>query len=180
MKVIKLTESDLTRIVKQVIIENDRKEYLLKFAEENGWPSLLNYVGGFDNLVNVLFDGDVMTYYDKTGFTPVKITDDGMNMYIDDLIMSSLNLPIVTRGRYEEVFLGDFTWTSSGSDYKFSANGRSFISQVNGQKLWRVVGSSGDYGFGYAFITKRNSIGKRGRMQIFKQIISKYDLQKYL
>jgi hypothetical protein len=50
----------------------------------------------------------------------------------------------------------------------------------SGQKIWRVVGQSGDYGFGYSFITKRNTLGKRARTQIYNQIIDKYDLQEYL
>jgi hypothetical protein len=43
-----------------------------------------------------------------------------------------------------------------------------------------VVGTSGDSGFGYSFINKRNTLGKRARQQIFKQIIDKYNLQKYI
>ena len=53
---------------------------------------------------------------------------------------------------------------------------------INGQELRRVIGRSGDYGFGdsYAGISKRNTIGKRGRTQIFKQIIEKYKLNSYI
>jgi protein involved in ribonucleotide reduction len=102
-------------------------------------------------------------------------------MYIDDLIIQSLGLPINTRIRnQEEVLLGDFRWGSKGSNYKFTARASSFISQKNGQKLWRVVGASGDYGFGYSFIPTRNILGKRARKQIFDQIINKYNLQQYL
>jgi hypothetical protein len=42
------------------------------------------------------------------------------------------------------------------------------------------VGSSGDYGFGHHFINKRNTLGKRYRQQIFKQIIEKYGLEPYM
>jgi hypothetical protein len=44
---------------------------------------------------------------------------------------------------------------------------------------WKVVGTSGSHGFGYAFITKRETLGVRYRQQIFKQILDKYDLKKY-
>ena len=102
-------------------------------------------------------------------------------MYIDDLIILSFGIPVNIRGRNEEeVLLGNFKWRSRGSDYKFTASARAFISQRNGQKLWRVVGTSGDYGFGYSFIPTKQIFGKRARMQIFNQIIEKYDLQKYL
>jgi hypothetical protein len=48
-----------------------------------------------------------------------------------------------------------------------------------GQELRRVAGTCGDHGFGYSFISQRNKIGKRGRAQIFKQIIEKYNLKNY-
>jgi hypothetical protein len=49
----------------------------------------------------------------------------------------------------------------------------------NGEIIrYRVVGTSGDFGFGYSFITKRNTLGKRNRQQIFSQIMDKYGLQK--
>jgi hypothetical protein len=50
----------------------------------------------------------------------------------------------------------------------------------SGQKIWRVVGQSGDYGFGYSFITKKNTLGKRARRQIFQQVIDKYGLNSYV
>jgi hypothetical protein len=51
----------------------------------------------------------------------------------------------------------------------------------NGEIIrYKVVGASGDSGFGYSFITKRNTLGKRNRQQIFSQIIDKYKLKKYL
>jgi len=43
-----------------------------------------------------------------------------------------------------------------------------------------VVGTSGDSGFGYGFINKRNTLGKRYRQQIFKQIIDKFELGDYV
>ncbi len=101
-----------------------------------------------------------------------------MIMYIDDFIIQSLGLNVRTFFNNEEVNLGDFRWTSRGMNYKFTSDARAFVSQNNGQKLWRVVGSSGDSGFGYSYIPQRHVIGKRGRQQIFKQIIDKFGLDE--
>jgi hypothetical protein len=171
----------MRELIRKILNESKIKDQLKQSIEDNGMSDTIQYVGGVDNLVKLLYDSDIIKYYEDAGVTPVKISEDGMNMYIDDLIILSFNKPINIRIRnHEEVLLGDFTWSSGGSNYKFTAWARSFIDQNNGQKLWRVVGTCGDHGFGYSFITKRNTIGKKGRDQIFKQIIDKYDLQQYL
>lgn len=40
----------------------------------------------------------------------------------------------------------------------------------NGVPFWRVLGRSGDYGWGYSYINKRNLFGKRIRQQVFNKI----------
>jgi hypothetical protein len=52
--------------------------------------------------------------------------------------------------------------------------------RLHDQTYYKVLGASGDSGFGYSFITKKNTLGVRYRQQIFKQIIDKYDLSKYM
>jgi len=49
-KVIQLTESDLTNIVKKVIKENAAKDSLIEMIKEEGWRSAAELVGGVDNL----------------------------------------------------------------------------------------------------------------------------------
>ena len=155
----------MRELIRKILNESKAKDQLKQSIEDNGLLDTLQYIGGADNLVKILYDGDIMKFYEESGFTPVKITEDGMNMYIDDLIIHSLGLEVKPwlRGKELEVSLGDFKWTSGGANYKFTASARLFVSQNNGQKLWRVIGTSGDYGFGYSFITKKNTIGKRGR-----------------
>jgi hypothetical protein len=50
MKVIKLTESDLTNMVKRVIKENSAKDTLIDMIKEEGWNSAAEMVGGYKNL----------------------------------------------------------------------------------------------------------------------------------
>ena len=170
----------MRELIRHILKENTFKDDVKQSIKDNGLLDTIKYVGGTDNLVKILYDGDIMKFYEDTGFNPVRITDNGMDMYIDDLIIQSLGIEVRTSSRGDEVNLGDFKWTSGGMNYKFSARARLFVSQSNGQKLWRVIGTSGDHGFGNSFITKKNTIGKRGRRQIFNQIIDKYNLQQYL
>jgi len=50
MKIIKLTESDLTNIVKRVIKESAGKDYLIDMIKEDGWDDTADLVGGIENL----------------------------------------------------------------------------------------------------------------------------------
>jgi len=50
MKIIRLTESDLTNIVKKVIKENDAKDSLIDMIKEDGWEETSELVGGSENL----------------------------------------------------------------------------------------------------------------------------------
>jgi hypothetical protein len=99
------------------------------------------------------------------------------NLYIDDAVVQILDLPDFNFSRRGEKDLGTFKWTRSGMSYRFKAVIHP-ITYEGGNKMWRVIGTSGDSGFGYSWITKRNTLGKRARMQIFKQIIDKYNLDR--
>lgn len=114
-----------------------------------------------------------------TPLEPYRISSEP-NLYIDDSVVQALEgiLPD-TRAGQKEKRLGDFTWTSGGMRYKFTATLYP-ITYANGKKMWRVIGNSGDHGFGYSWITKRNTLGKRARTQIFKQIIDRYNLDNFV
>jgi hypothetical protein len=152
-----------------------------ELIKTSGLKTASDTLGGIDSLVKIAFDGDIMKYYEEMGFKPIRITDDGMNMYIDELIVNTFGLEPKGSGVFKnEINLGDFTWKSGGMNYRFTASLMPRVDSKTGQKSWRVVGISGDSGFGYGFITQRNTIGKRGRAQIFKQIIDKYNLGQFL
>ena len=59
MKIIKLTESDLTRIVKRVIKEekSSKQDVLKKQVLKHGWEFVANMIG-FDNLYKIGFNND--------------------------------------------------------------------------------------------------------------------------
>ena len=49
-KIVRLTESDLTNIVKTVIKENAAKDSLIDIIKEDGWEETSELVGGYENL----------------------------------------------------------------------------------------------------------------------------------
>jgi hypothetical protein len=59
-RVIKLTESDITRIVKRVIKEEklSKQDVLKKHVLKNDWEEVANRIGGFDNLYKHAFNND--------------------------------------------------------------------------------------------------------------------------
>lgn len=174
-------QESIRRIIREETDEpqiNTVKQSLQKMVDEDGIGVASEFVGGADNLIKILYNGNIMKYYEETGFRPIRVSQEP-NLYIDDLIVQKLNLPSNRFMGKDMKDLGEFSWTSAGGTYKFYANLMP-IGLHSGQKVWRVVGQSGDYGFGYSYITKRNTLGKRARTQIFNQIMDKYDLQKYL
>ena len=172
----------MRELIRQILQENAFKDDVKQFIEDNGLLDTIQYIGGADNLVKILYDGDVMEFYKDNGIKPVKFSDDGMNMYIDDIIIEQLDLPISSYSRRTEKKLGNFKWVTGGGDYNISVAVHPVTVSHYGyqQPLWKVVGRSGDYGFGYSFITKKHELGKTARKRIFQQIIDKYNLQQYL
>jgi hypothetical protein len=61
-KIIKLTESDLTNIVKRVIKENSMKDGLINTIKEEGVKSASELVGGSKNLIKILKIDTPMDY----------------------------------------------------------------------------------------------------------------------
>lgn len=61
-KVIRLTESDLTRIVKRVIKENSVKDDLIRVIKDDGWFDTTEIVGGDENLAKLAFNNNPMDF----------------------------------------------------------------------------------------------------------------------
>jgi hypothetical protein len=86
-KIIKLTESDLTNIVKRVIKENATKDSLIEMIKEEGWRSVVELVGGFKNLKKLTGIGSPMEF---------------LNLFNDLDVVQSKEEPNWTLFRYEE------------------------------------------------------------------------------
>lgn len=86
MKIIRLTESDLTNIVKKVIKENSLRQDLIQQIKEDGWKSASELVGGYENLKKLV------------GFkTPM----DFLHLFDDLNVINSEEKPNLTLFRYE-------------------------------------------------------------------------------
>jgi len=168
----------MKQLIRKILKEETFKDEVKRRIADDGVAETAPLFGGVENLVNVLYDGDIKQFYKENDYVPFKISNDGMSMYIDDLLVHSLNLEDWSK---KEKKLGDFGYgTKDFLRYKFTARLHSGITSDTKQQFWKVIGTSGDSGFGYSFITKRNTLGKRHRSQIFQQIIDKYDLNSYL
>ena len=171
----------IRQILKEEVSEpkkNSVKDSLQQMIDDGGVMSAAELVGGIDNLVNLLHGGDFKSFYKENNLLPYKFSEDGMSMYIDDLLVHYISSPL--HHTKKEKSLGDFRYGSKGgTQYKFNARAYGPFSRRGDQLWWKVVGSSGDSGFGYSHITKKNTLGKRYRGQIFQQIVDKYNLNKY-
>jgi hypothetical protein len=61
-KIVKLTESDLTNIVKRVIKESAIKDSLIDMIKNDGWESAAELVGGDENLAKLAFNNEPMNF----------------------------------------------------------------------------------------------------------------------
>ena len=87
MKIIRLTESDFTRIVKKVIKENSLRQDLIQQIKEDGWKSASELVGGYENLKKLV------------GFkTPM----DFLHLFDDLNVVQSEETPDWTLFKYEK------------------------------------------------------------------------------
>jgi hypothetical protein len=87
MKVIKITESDLTNIVKRVIKENAAKDSVIDMLKNDGWQSAAELVGGIENLKRIV---------------GIETPMDFLNIFTDLDVVQSKQEPNWTLFRYEK------------------------------------------------------------------------------
>jgi hypothetical protein len=157
------------------------QDKLSEIAKKYGVNNAVKSGGGIDRYIKIMHDGDLSEFYKKSQILPYKMSNNKMTLYIDDLIVQRYGFEDLKYSTIRESKkLGNFKFgTKDYLCYRFDATIHPH-QMSNGQKMWRVVGTSGDSGFGYAFITKRNTLGVRHRTQIYKQIIERFKLNDYL
>ena len=175
-------QQSIRKILKEeteIPVDND-KELIDDLIREYGIDTAIKYLGGIDNYINIRYDGDIKEYSKENNLKLVIISDDKMNMYINELLVKKLGIEDNKYTSKGEKKLGKFGYgPKNGMQFAFNA-GLMTGPKKHNLTYYRVVGSSGDSGFGYSFINKRNTLGKRYREQIFNQIVDKYKLQEYL
>jgi hypothetical protein len=101
------------------------------------------------------------------------ITTDTYNMYMTTnavkYLLNKENRNIETEPKPKFIQYKNMRWVSGGMTYTLSVE----IYQ-RGENKWGVRGMCGDSGWGYVWLTKRQTIGKRGKKQIFNQIMSEF------
>ena len=158
---------------------NRGKEFVEELIKNGDYVSVMYIFNTSQNLIKHYYGDDIHRFYNETKLQPycIRGTVKWCNsMWIDDAIVQSLNLKDF--GKNEKI-LGDFTYgRKNGIKYRFNA--RLHAGERKGQKFWFVIGLSGDSGFGYSFISQRNTLGVTYRKQIFDQVIEKFKRNQYL
>jgi hypothetical protein len=170
----------MKELIRKILKEEtavDQKEIIQDIIDEFGYETAIKYLGGVNNFINIMYDGDLIKFSKDTITPIVYMSSIELNLYLHEALVKQLDFEdAVWRGEKE---LGNFTFGSKNDiQYNFRAN--LSPTRLHNQTYYKVVGSSGDSGFGYGYITKRNTLGKRYKQQIFKQIIDKYDLEPYM
>jgi hypothetical protein len=154
--------------IKQLIKDPNQFETIIKMM-------------GIENLIKIVYDGDIIKFSEGTTTPLAYMSADRMDLYLHAALVEELGLNDLTWSKRNEKELGKFRYGSKNSlGYTYAFNAVLYPTRLHNQNYYRVVGTSGDSGFGYGFISKKNTLGVRHRQQIFKQIIDKYDLTKYM
>lgn len=153
------------------------KPILLGMVKRDGLPNVLRYIGGSNNLINLAYDGDIDKFLNETG--TIRFTSNRMSMYLPDSLVQWLGFEDKSYRQNKEKVLGVFSYGKNGAKYRFDASLQRTVFG-DGRVEWRVVGTSGSYGFGYGFLTKKETMGIRARTQIFKDIITKLKLETFV
>ena len=168
-------------LIRKILREQteSKKDAIKSMIKKSGLETAAKVMGGVDSLIKILYDGDMIKFSEETNTPLAYMSLDKMNLYLHEALVNELGLKDTRWGSRNEKELGKFAYGSkNGLKYAFSAT--LTPTRLHDQKYYRVVGTSGDSGFGYSFINKKDTLGVRYRQQIFKQIIDKYNLSKYM
>jgi hypothetical protein len=169
-------------LIRKIIREEltNKQQMLINLTKSTGFKTAANAVGGIDNYIDILYGGNFKKFAEDNNIQVVKFSNDGLNMYIHPTLADLLGANDKKFLGADYLDLGKFRYGPKGG-IQYSFNAELMPMKQNGEVVnYRVVGTSGDSGFGYSFITKRNTLGMRARKQIFSQIIDKYGLEEYL
>ena len=155
------------------------KDSLRQMIDDEGLTAATELFGGLSNLIKTVYRGDLKEFSKDTGTKLAWISIDGTRMFIHEVLIDELGLEDNPWHARPEKELGDFRFgNKNGTQYKFTS--RVTPITIDGQPYYKVIGTSGDSGFGYGWISTKNLLRRTYRGQIFQQIIDKYNLQEYM
>jgi len=168
---------DLIKKILKEETEEPSDNDLKGLYNEIGWHQIERMFGSVSNYIKMVYDRNLKEFYKNENVRPYYIREGNeVNMYFDDNLVQHLNLEDFGK---DEKKLGKFKFgRKNDTQYSFDARLRK-VNHVDGKVVWRVVGMSGSSGFGYSFISKRETLGKTYRNQIYQQIVDKYNLKDY-
>lgn len=145
---------------------------LLQIIKSKGLKVASKAVNGYDNLINLAFDGDKKEFFKSSGQKPYTLIKNPSNLYFNDLIVDMLELPTTQLGKKE---LGDFYLDINGNIKKFDLY-LGITEDYLGIRRWKVIGESETHDLDGFFKKKLNDTLK---MDLLKQVIDKYNLNDY-
>jgi hypothetical protein len=168
-------------LIRKVLREEteSKKDAIKSMIKKSGLETAARVMGGVENLIKIVYDGDLIKFSEDTTTPLAYMSLDRMNLYLHKALVDELGIKESKSWYSGEKELGKFRFGSKNG-HEFNFNARLRPQRLHDQIYYKVLGMSGDSGFGYTDITKKNTLGVRYRQQIFKQIIDKYNLLKYM
>lgn len=149
--------------------KNKPSDRMKSFLRNLDYETGVKYAGGTEEYLNLAFDGD-LEEFSKSKLPLVVFDPKEVTLKIHKLLIDRMNLPSDSLGK----FLGKF---STKKNYLFTLRIRHHVSSKGYSHL---SGQSGDYGFGLSLFSKKNTAGKREKLELYKKVIDKYNLERFM
>jgi hypothetical protein len=78
----------MKELIRRILKEEtsvDQKEIIQDIINEFGYETAIKYLGGVDNFINIMYDGDLIKFSEDTTTPIVYLSTDGMNLYLHEV-----------------------------------------------------------------------------------------------
>ena len=69
---------------------NSKKDAVLSMIKNSGLTATAKIIGGIENVVNLVYDGDLIKFSEDTTTPIVYMSTDGMNLYLHEGLVNQL------------------------------------------------------------------------------------------
>ncbi len=111
----------MKELIRKILKEEtsvDQKETIQDLIKDFGYETAIKYLGGVDNFINIMYDGDLIKFSEDTTTPITYLSTDGMNLYLHEVLVYALGFKdAMWRGEKE---LGDFKFRSNQTESKIS------------------------------------------------------------
>ncbi len=111
--------TDMTDLIRKILREQteSKKDAIKSLIKKSGLETAARVMGGLNNIIDIVYDGDLIKFSEDT-ITPIAyMSTDGLNLYLHEALVKQLGIQDTTHPN-DEYYLGKFIFGSkNGGEY---------------------------------------------------------------